>query len=148
MCILPHWNTILNITQIFVSYNKLNIVQPISVSKRRSSQSTGQIPRYLFFNSWEKGNILISGIISTLSFGKDIIYFIVFGEICKSLIQSKDENYITSKRFLYILVLAVIISFLVDKKILQKLIFASVFLLIGVVTFIIVFLYQLLFEGF
>ena len=100
-----------------------------------------------------KSIFYISSVIAMLSYGLMMIYFIVFAEICRSLVLStvfEDEpltkNFFASKTF-YVLLLAVSLMPIVLKKELKELKIASVILFLGVASFILIFTCQLIFEG-
>lgn len=88
--------------------------------------------------------ILISGI------GCMIIYFIVFSDISKSLVDLAYENEnesILQERYIYVLALAVIMIPLCLKKKMAEMKFVSILLFASIAIFIILFLVQLLTLG-
>jgi amino acid permease len=94
----------------------------------------------------------ISLVIFTISFGCCIIYFIVFGDICKSLVSTfvydgNKDNLLSSGRFVYVLTLAAILLILIVRKQIKELKIASIFLFLGVMAFLVIFIYQLMVEG-
>ena len=87
----------------------------------------------------------ISAIIAMLSFGLMMIYFIVFSQICRSIVLQlafsndvKTKNFFASQTF-YVLLLASGLLPLVVKKELKELKIASVILFLGVASFILIF---------
>lgn len=88
--------------------------------------------------------ILISGL------GCMIIYFIVFSDISKSLVDLAYENEnesILQERYIYVLALAVIMIPLCLKKKMAEMKFVSILLFASIAIFIILFLVQLLTLG-
>lgn len=99
-----------------------------------------------------KSIYLISSIIFLMCFGLVIIYFIVFGSIASSLsvqlfFENNDSSFFAKKPF-YILVLSAFLLPLVLKKEIKELKIASQILFIGVLSFILILLYQMFTEGF
>lgn len=92
----------------------------------------------------------ISSIIAIMAFGLMMIYFIVFGDICSTLMSDViygGKNGFWSSRVIYILMLAAALFPLIIRKELKELKIASLILFLGVASFIFIFLFQILFEG-
>ena len=82
--------------------------------------------------------------------GAMILYFVVFGDICASLIKQgfyPDEENALTKRYLYILVLAIALIPIVIQKMLSEIKIVSILLFVTVTLFIALFLVQLIIEG-
>jgi len=98
-----------------------------------------------------KSIFMISGITAILSFGLMMIYFIVFGDICKSMMQQiffeEDSKSFLCTRTCYIMILGGALFPMIIKKELKELKIASVILFLGISSFILIFTFQLLFEG-
>ena len=94
---------------------------------------------------------MISVIIAIASFGLMMIYFILFAEIGVSLSRQmffdgkETSNFFGSKTF-YVLLLAAAMLPLVVKKELKELKVASVILFVGILSFIFIFIGQLIWE--
>ena len=90
-----------------------------------------------------KSIYMISGITAVLSFGLMMIYFIVFGDICKSMISDiffeKDSKSFFVSRTCYIMLLGSSLFPMIIKKELKELKIASVILFLGISSFILIF---------
>lgn len=105
-----------------------------------------------------KSIYFISAIISIMSFGLMMIYFIVFGDIFASIIsqvhygggcdaEEKGDDSIWTKRPTYAITLGAMLTPLVLKKELKELKIVSVILFLGIASFLLIFSGQLIFEG-
>ena len=80
-----------------------------------------------------------------------IIYFIVFGDICASIVSQlyydgKKKTFFT-KRIPYVIIMGISLLPLIIKKELSELKITSITLILGVSAFVILLLLQLIFEG-
>lgn len=95
----------------------------------------------------------ISFILTLSSFGLQMIYFIVFGDITKSLIsqvffEPDDKSFsIWKERGTWVILLGASLFPLVIKKELKELKAASVILFAGISSFILILTFQFIFEG-
>jgi len=96
---------------------------------------------------------ILSSIISIMSLGLMMIYFIVFGDIMSSIVSDlvydgrQTPDLFFTQRSAYIIILGASLFPLVIKKELNELKIASVILFIGISSFILIFTYQIVFEG-
>ena len=84
------------------------------------------------------------------SFGLELIYFIIIGDICKSFATQQDffmehEKSIFKTRGLYVILFGIMLFPFIIKKELQELKIASQILFFGVLSFIVILSYQIAF---
>ena len=88
--------------------------------------------------------------IITLSiFGLTVIYFIIFGDIASSIVLENiaNKNSIVCKRVFYVVAMGLIALPLILQKEIAHLKIVSYTLFAGIILFILIFIFQLIFEG-
>ena len=121
------------------------VIKEITPGKLESLYELG----YMIIGS--KSIYFISAILTVSSFGLQMIYFIVFGDICKSLVSQIffEEDHTSSNIFktrtLYVIILGLSLFPMIIKKELKELKIASVILFGGIAGFLIILTMQLIF---
>lgn len=94
---------------------------------------------------------MVSIITGIFCFGMCVLYFIIFGDICGSLVADLfadgDDNALIASKEIYVVLTSIFLFPLIIKKELKEMEIASMVLAIGMTSFVCIFTFQILYEG-